>query len=58
MKSLLKNLGLIAVLIGASILIACHFTANTSNNTILGGSLALMIIGLVAHIMLNKKFTD
>lgn len=32
MKGLLKNLGLILVVIGAVILVACSFTGNVNNN--------------------------
>ncbi len=38
MKGLLKNLGLILVLVGAVILVACSFTGNVNNNAILGTS--------------------
>ena len=47
MKSLLKNLGLILIAIGAIILIVCFFLGDTNNNAILGGSLATIIIGLI-----------
>ncbi len=38
MKGLLKNLGLILILIGVfyHLLIACSFTGNVNNNAILG----------------------
>ena len=58
MKSLLKNLGVLLVIIGAVILIACFTTGNVNNNAILGSSLALVVIGLIAHIILNKRITD
>ena len=60
MKSLLKNLGLILVIIGAIILISIFLTesAAVNNNAVLGGSVALIIIGLISHIILNKKFTE
>ena len=60
MKSLLKNLGLILVIIGAVILICIFLTgsAAVNNNAVLGGSIALIIAGSVLHIVLNKKFTD
>lgn len=58
MKSLLKNLGLILIIVGAVILIACFATDNVNNNTILGSALALTIIGLISHIVLNKHITD
>ena len=35
MKGLLKNLGLILILVGVVILLACSFTGNVNNNAIL-----------------------
>ncbi len=58
MKGLLKNLGLILIAIGAIILIVCFFMGNTNNNAVIGGSLATIIVGLIAYIVLNKKFPD
>ena len=58
MKGLLKNLGLILIFIGAVILVACSFTGNVNNNTILGISILIMIIGMVCYIAINKRITD
>ncbi len=58
MKGLLKTLGLILILVGVVILIACSFTGNVNNNGILGTSAALILIGLVSYIILNKRVTD
>ncbi len=58
MKSLLKNLGVILVIIGAVILIACFASGNVNNNSVLGTSLLLVVIGLISHIVLNKRITD
>ena len=58
MKSLLQNLGVILVIIGALILIAGYAVGNVNNNAVLGGSLVLVVIGLIAYIILNKKITD
>lgn len=58
MKGLLKNLGLLIILVGAIILIACSFTGNVNNNTILGTSAALLVVGLVIYIVINKKLAD
>lgn len=58
MKGLLKSLGLILILIGVVILIACSFTGNVNNNAILGTSAALIVIGLVSYIAINKRVTD
>lgn len=58
MKGLLKNLGLIMILLGGIGMIACQFTGEVNNNGILGGLLGLMIVGLIVYIVINKKITD
>lgn len=58
MKGLLKNLGLILILVGAVILIACAITGNVNNNAILGTSILLLIGGLVTYIVINKRLAD
>ena len=60
MKSLLKNLGLLLVIIAAVALIAIFFSGSAAinDNAVLGGSIATMIVGLILHIVLNKKFTE
>ena len=58
MKGLLKNLGLILIVVAAIILIVCSFTGNVNNNVILGTSAALVVLGLVSYIELNKRLTD
>ena len=60
MKSLLKNLGLLLVIIGAVILIALFFTGSAAinDNAVLGGSFGLIVLGLILHIVLNKKLAD
>ena len=60
MKSLLKNLGPLLIIIAAIALIAIFFTGSAAinNNAVLGGSIATMVIGLILHIVLNKKFAE
>ena len=60
MKSLLKNLGLLLVIIAAVALIAIFFSGSAAinDNAVLGGSIALMVVGLILHIVLNKKFAE
>ena len=58
MKGLLKNLGLILILVGAVILVACSFTGNVNNNAILGTSAFLIVIGLISYILINKRIAD
>ena len=59
MKSLLKNLGLILI-IGAAILVGVFFTGSAAinDNGVLGGSAALIVIGLIVYIVLNKRIVD
>ncbi|MBO5190805.1 MAG: hypothetical protein J6C22_07255 [Bacteroides sp.] len=60
MKSLLKNLGLLLIIIAAVALIAIFFTGSTAinDNSVLGGTILLMVIGLILHIVLNKRLAD
>ena len=58
MKNLLKNLGVILVVLGAIILIACYFTGDVNNNVILGSAMTLIVVGLFSFIILNKRITD
>ena len=58
MKGLLKNLGVILIVIAAIVLVACEFTGMVNDNTILFGMVGLMIVGVVLHIYFNKKYLD
>ena len=60
MKSLLKNLGLILMIIGAAILVGVFLTGSAAinDNGVLGGSAALIVIGLIVYIVLNKRIVD
>ena len=58
MKGLLKNLGLILILIGVVILLACSFTGNVNSNAVLGSSVFLVVLGLISYIVINKKIAD
>jgi hypothetical protein len=53
----LKNLGLILVVVAAVILIAVFLSGSAAinNNAVLGGSVGLMLLGLILHIVLNKR---
>lgn len=58
MKGLLKNLGLIIIIVAAAIMIAMHFTENVNNNLLTGGVFALMLAGLISYIAINKRLED
>ncbi len=58
MKGLLKNLGLILILLGGIGLIACQFTGDVNNNGVLGGLFCLMVVGLIVYIVINKRIVD
>lgn len=58
MKGLIKNSGLLLVLIGAIILMVCAFTGNVNNNALLGTSTALVVVGLIVYIVVNKYVQD
>lgn len=46
------------IVLGAVVLMVSHFTGNVNDNGILGLGAALVVLGLVAYIILNKKITD
>ena len=58
MKGLLKNLGLLLILVGVIILIACYLTGEVNNNAVLGGSIVLVVLGLITYIAINKRIAD
>lgn len=60
MKNLMKNLGLLLIIIAAVALIGIFFSGSAAinDNAVLGGSVAIMIVGLILHIVLNKKFAE
>ena len=53
MKSLMKNLGLLLIIIAAVALIGIFFSGSAAinDNAVLGGSVAIMIVGLILHIV-------
>ena len=54
MKDFLKYLGSIFILIGVAILVFYYFS-NTPSNIMLGTAGAIMIVGLITHIVINKQ---
>lgn len=57
MKSFLKVLGAVIVLIGVAILAIHHFEATHSNTLLVCGG-ATMIIGVAVQIITNKMIVD
>lgn len=55
MNSNLKALSLAIIVIAAVILILSYFLGWTNNNSVQFGSLALMIVGLIAYIIFGKR---
>ena len=53
LKDLIKNSGLLVILAGVIVLGVVVFT-KVQNNSNLGISLGLIIVGLLGHIFLNK----
>ncbi len=48
------------VVLGAVILIAIFLTGSSAvnNNSVLGGSIFLIIAGIIVYIIMNKRITD
>jgi len=53
--SALKYLGVLILLIGVVVLILPTFLGNPSNTFLLAG-MAIILVGFLGHIILNKKF--
>jgi len=53
MKNFLKYLGPIILLIG-TVLLTVYYFENTASNTLLTVAGALMVSGLIAHVIINK----
>ncbi len=58
MNTLKKNLGIILILLGAIALFTAYYTGLVDYNWATGGSLALMIAGVIVHIIMNKRILD
>ncbi|MBQ2435484.1 MAG: hypothetical protein II269_05070 [Bacteroidaceae bacterium] len=56
MKGLLKNLGIIIIVIAAIVLVLSHFLGWNNINGVQFGAMGAMIVGLVLYIVLNKKY--
>ena len=56
MNGLMKNLGIIIIIIAAIVLVLSHFLGWNNINFVQFGSMGAMIIGLVLYIWLNKKY--
>ena len=56
MNGLLKNLGVIIIIIAAVVLILSHLLGWNNINAVQFGSFGAMIVGLVLYIWLNKKY--
>ncbi len=50
----MKNLGVIVLLIGAILLIYLGIVGTGHSNVLLGIGLALVVVGFIGHILLNK----
>lgn len=55
-NELLKNLGLIIIVVAAIVLVLSHFLGWNNINLVQFGSMGAMIVGLVLYIWLNKKY--
>lgn len=51
----MKNLGIIMIVLGALMLVASYFTELVDQNWFNGGALALIVLGIIAHIALGKR---
>lgn len=54
MDELIKNLGVIVLIIGAAVLAVPFFTGGMTNSILLTG-LGLVLLGYFGHIVINKR---
>ena len=54
----MKHLGVILIVLSAITLIASYLTENSTNNGITFSAAGCFVLGLILHIILNKKFTE
>ena len=54
MNELIKNLGVIVLIIGAAVLAVPFFNGGLSNTILLTG-LGVIILGYIGHIVINKR---
>ena len=55
-NGLLKNLGIIIIVIAAVVLILSHLLVWNNVNAVQFGSMGAMIVGLILYVWLNKKY--
>ena len=55
MKGFLQNLGIILMILGSIALILSYFMGWKNINGVQFGGVALIIIGIIVYIILNKK---
>lgn len=51
----MKHIGIITLLIGAAILIYRGIIGTAQSNVMVGVGLLLVVLGFVAHILINKR---
>lgn len=55
----MKNLGILLIVLGAIGLMVSYYVGGlSSNNGYTAGMMALLVVGLIVHIILNKKYID
>ena len=56
MNELMKNLGIIIIIIASIVLVLSHVCGWNNINAVQFGSFGAMIVGVVLYIWLNKKY--
>lgn len=52
----MKHIGIITLLIGAAVLIYRGIIGVSQSNVMVGVGLLLVVVGFIAHIVINKRF--
>lgn len=58
MNELLKNLGVLLIVLGTVVLVLSFFMKWVDLNWLNGSALLVIVAGIIVHIVMNKKIQD
>ena len=58
MNNFFKNLGVLLIVLGTLILVLSYFESWVDYNWVNGSAVLVIILGLIVHIVMNKRIQD
>lgn len=58
MNNFLKNLGVLLIVLGTLVLVLSYFQNWVDYNWVNGSAVLVIILGLIVHIIMNKRIQD